>query len=44
MFTIKTDIGQFKNSPNSNKKYKVLLNAGGRVFWIYYNIFDESFR
>jgi patatin-like phospholipase/acyl hydrolase len=33
MFTIKTDINQFKKKPgNRSKKYKVLLNAGGGAF------------
>lgn len=33
MFTLKTDITQFKKSPlKKNKKYKVLLNAGGGAF------------
>lgn len=42
MFTIKTDINKFKANSNSGKKYKVLLNAGGRSFWICYHIFNES--
>lgn len=32
MFTIKTDINQFKTNSNPGKKYKVLLNAGGGAF------------
>ena len=33
MFTLKTEIGQFKKNTNKkNKKYKVLLNAGGGAF------------
>ena len=32
MFTIKTDIGQYKNKVDGNKKYKVLLNAGSGCF------------
>lgn len=45
MFTIKTNINQFKKKEGKkNKKYKVLLNAGGRMFWIYHYIFNESFR
>jgi patatin-like phospholipase/acyl hydrolase len=33
MFTLKTEIGQFKkNTDKKNKKYKVLLNAGGGAF------------
>lgn len=33
MFTIKTDINQFKKKSERNgKKYKVLLNAGGGAF------------
>ncbi len=32
MFTIKTNIEQFKQKSNNNKKYKVLLNAGGGCF------------
>ena len=33
MFTLKTDISQFKkNVRPSDKKYKVLLNAGGGAF------------
>ena len=45
MFTIKTDITQFKKKEGKkNKKYKVLLNAGGRMFWICYNLFNEPFR
>lgn len=45
MFTLKTEIGQFKkNTDKKNKKYKVLLNAGGRCFWICDYIFNESFK
>lgn len=33
MFTLKTEIGQFKKKTGKrNKKYKVLLNAGGGAF------------
>lgn len=35
MFTLKTDISQFKTLPKTSKKkkkYKVLLNAGGGAF------------
>jgi hypothetical protein len=45
MFTIKTDINQFKKRTGKrNKKYKVLLNARRWRFWIYYYIFNESLK
>lgn len=44
MFTLKTDISQFKKNPTTDKKYKVLLNAGGRCIWICNNISHEPLR
>ena len=53
MFTIKTDINQFKTKTSKKgKKYKVLLNAGGGCFgyiityhrfrWSLTSMFDQS--
>lgn len=42
MFTIKSNKDDFPK--NSGKKYKVLINAGGRSFWICNYKFYELFR
>lgn len=45
MFTLKTDITQIKKKQSSpDKKFKVLLNAGGRRFRLYYYVFNESIK
>lgn len=41
MFTLKTDISKFQTKKDTNKKYKILVNAGGRCFWIYNYLFNE---
>ena len=44
MFTLKTDISKFQKNKNPGKKYKVLINAGGRSIWLYNYISNESIR